>query len=70
MTASGLATPATSRSDLSWLGGTAVPTDREIDAAVDIYLERLESGDILGAKAAEEHAAALIERKRFEDDGL
>ena len=45
-------------------------SDREIDAAVDYYMELLDKGDVLGAKAAEEHAAALIERKKWEDEGL
>ena len=47
-----------------------MPTDKEIDQAVDRYMQLLEAGDVLGAAKAEEHAAALIERKKWEDEGL
>jgi hypothetical protein len=45
-------------------------TDDQIDAAVDKYIRLLEEGHFAAAQAAEEEAADLIERKRWEDDGL
>ena len=47
-----------------------MPTDREIDEAVDRYIELMERGEIIAARRAEEYAAHLIEQKHFEDDGL
>ena len=47
-----------------------MPTDREIDEAVDRYIELMEKGEIHAARRAEEFAAHLIEQKHFEDDGL
>ncbi len=47
-----------------------MPTDKEIDAAVDLYIELLEKGAVREAKEAEEYCAGLIEKKRWEDEGL
>ena len=49
---------------------STMPTDREIDAAVDKYIKLLEAGDVLGAARAQEHAAELISAKQFDDDGV
>ena len=47
-----------------------MPTDREIDAAVDKYIALLEAGDVVGAAAAQARAEELIAAKVFEDDGV
>ena len=47
-----------------------MPTDREINAAVDEYIKLLEAGDVLGAARAQERAEELISAKHFEDDGV
>ena len=47
-----------------------MPTDREIDAAVDKYIKLLEAGDVIGAAAAQARAEDLIAAKHFEDDGV
>ena len=47
-----------------------MPTDREIDKAVDRYIALLEAGDVLGAAAAQERAVELIAAKHFEEDGV
>jgi hypothetical protein len=47
-----------------------MPTDDEIDAAVDRYISLMEAGQLHGARRAEEYAADLIERKHWEDEGL
>ena len=47
-----------------------MPTDDEIDRAVDRYISLMELGEIIAARRAEEDAAHLIEQKHFEDDGL
>ena len=47
-----------------------MPTDGEIDAAVDKYIALLEAGDVVGAAAAQARAEELIAAKHFEDDGV
>ena len=47
-----------------------MPTDREIDRAVDRYIALLEAGDVIGAAAAQERAEKLIASKQYEDDGV
>ena len=55
---------------ISTLRESKMPTDREIDKAVDRYIARLEAGDVLGAVRAQEEAETLIAQKQFEDDGV
>jgi len=47
-----------------------MPTDKEIDQAVDKYIALLEAGDVIGAAAAQARAEELIAAKHFEDDGV
>ena len=45
-----------------------MPTDKEIDAAVDRYITLMEQGHYTAARDAEEYAAHLIELKHCEDE--
>ena len=45
-----------------------MPTDKEIDAAVDKYISLMEQGHVVAARRAEEYAAHLIELKHCEDE--
>ena len=45
-----------------------MPTDKEIDEAVDLYISLMEAGHIHAARRAEEYAAHLIELKHCEDE--
>ena len=45
-----------------------MPTEKEIDDAVDRYISLMEAGEIHAARRAEEYAAHLIELKHCEDE--
>lgn len=45
-----------------------MPTEKEIDAAVDRYIGLMESGHYTAARQAEEYAAHLIELQHLEED--
>ena len=45
-----------------------MPTEKEVDDAVDIYISLMEAGQIHAARRAEEYAAHLIELKHYEDE--
>ena len=45
-----------------------MPSEKEVDDAVDRYIELMERGEIIAARRAEEYAAHLIELKHCEDE--
>jgi len=45
-----------------------VPSEKEVDDAVDLYISLMEAGEIHAARRAEEYAAHLIELKHCEDE--
>jgi hypothetical protein len=45
-----------------------MPTEREIDEAVDHYITLMEQGHIHAARQAEEYAAHLIELRHLEEE--